>query len=293
MKSSLHSLLSDFESVFDPTIQGYNGAAGPFEAKVNHHNEKVICLSMRRANLWTSKNKFDELEKQYLNLSFLINKSNGGYHSVTAFADGEDTASLNHRSCPTLIPPFIKLLSGGILLLLISQVPFIKSLPHASLWNTAEALSITAATKHFSPCFIQAKTPPCILTDSKPCVQSFENLCCGEFSSSPCVATFLSTVSRYQASVHHVPGAAILPSDFVSSNASECDNPICQVCSFVQCTKDSVALCASVQSILSGTAQLPFTSRAACLALQAESQTTAHSCPSYSRHMPFQEVDKH
>ena len=33
MKSSLHSLLSDFESVFDPTIQGYNGAAGPFEAK--------------------------------------------------------------------------------------------------------------------------------------------------------------------------------------------------------------------------------------------------------------------
>ena len=46
-------------------------------------------------------NKFDELEKlgvfnwpeeinvtvQYLNLSFLIKKSNGGYHSVTAFAD--------------------------------------------------------------------------------------------------------------------------------------------------------------------------------------------------------------
>ena len=52
--------------------------------RLNHHNEKVICLSMRRANLWTSKNKFDELEKQYLNLSFLINKSNGGYHSVTA-----------------------------------------------------------------------------------------------------------------------------------------------------------------------------------------------------------------
>ena len=55
MKSSFRSLLSDFDSVFDPTIQGYHGATGPFEVKVNHHNERVICLSMRRANLWTPK----------------------------------------------------------------------------------------------------------------------------------------------------------------------------------------------------------------------------------------------
>ena len=84
-----------------------------------------------------------------------------------------------------------------------------------------EALSIAAATKHFSPYIIQSKTPACILTDSKPCVQSFEKLCRGEFSSSPRVATFLSTVSRYQASVPHVAGAAILPSDFASRNAPE------------------------------------------------------------------------
>ena len=133
-----------------------------------------------------------------------------------------------------------------------------------------EALSIAAATKHFSPYIIQSKTPACILTDSKPCVQSFEKLCRGEFSSSPCVSTFLSTVSRYQASVRHVAGAAILPSDFASSNAPECDNPTCQVCSFVQRTEDSVVLRAFVQSILSGTAKLPFTSGAAWLALQAE-----------------------
>ena len=132
-----------------------------------------------------------------------------------------------------------------------------------------EALSIAAA-KHFSPYIIQLKTPACILTDSKPCVQSFEKLCPGEFSSSPRVATFLSTVSRYQASVHHVAGAAMLPSDFASRNAPKCDNPTCQVCSFIQRTEDSVVLCTSVQSILSGTAKLPFTTRAAWLALQAE-----------------------
>ena len=34
-----------------------------------------------------------------------------------------------------------------------------------------EALSIAAA-KHFSPYIIQSKTPACILTDLKPCVQS-------------------------------------------------------------------------------------------------------------------------
>ena len=37
----------------------------------------------------------------------------------------EDTASLNRRSCPTLIPPFAKSFSGFTSLLLISQVPFI------------------------------------------------------------------------------------------------------------------------------------------------------------------------
>ena len=133
-----------------------------------------------------------------------------------------------------------------------------------------EALFIAAATKHFSPYIIQSKTPDCILTDSKPCVQSFEKLCRSEFSSSPRVVTFLSTVSKYQASVRHFAGAAILPSDFASRNAPECDNPTCQVCSFGQRTEDCVVLRSSVQSTLSGTAKLPFTSRAAWLALQAE-----------------------
>ena len=142
---------------------------------------------------------------------------------------------------------------------------------HQVMWLPCEieALSITAA-KHFSPYIIQSKTPACILAGSKPCVQSFEKLCRGEFSSSPRVATFLSTVSRYQASVRHVAGAAMLPSDFASRNAPKCDNPTCQVCSFIQCTEDSVVLRTSVQSIMSGTAKLPFTTRAAWLALQAE-----------------------
>lgn len=60
----------------------------------------------------------------------------------------------------------------------------------------AEALSIAAATKHFSPYLIQSSKKACILSDSKPCVQAYEKLCRREFSASPRVSTFLSVVSR-------------------------------------------------------------------------------------------------
>ena len=92
-----------------------------------------------------------------------------------------------------------------------------------------EALSIAAATKHFSPYLIQFVKKACILAYSKPCVQAYEKLCRGEFSASPRVSTFLSVVSRYQASVRHVSGAAILPSDFASRNAAACDNETCHL----------------------------------------------------------------
>lgn len=59
-----------------------------------------------------------------------------------------------------------------------------------------EALSIAVAIEHLHPYIVQSIHKACILTDSKPCVQAFEKLCRGEFSASPRVSTFLSTVSR-------------------------------------------------------------------------------------------------
>ena len=126
-----------------------------------------------------------------------------------------------------------------------------------------EALSIAAAAKHFSPYLIQSVKKACILTDSKPCVQAYEKLCRGEFSASPRVSTFLSVVSRYQASVRHVSGAAILPSDFASRNAATCEKESCQVCSFISRTRDSVVRAVSGQDILQGNVRLSFTSRPA------------------------------
>ena len=133
-----------------------------------------------------------------------------------------------------------------------------------------EALAIAVATKHFSPYLIQSHHKAYILTDSKPCVQAYEKLCRGEFSASPRVSTFLSTVSRYQASVRHVSGSAILPSDFSSRNAAPCEDEACQVCTFTKLTQESVVRHTSTQDILSGTKHLPFTSRTAWLTTQAE-----------------------
>jgi hypothetical protein len=133
-----------------------------------------------------------------------------------------------------------------------------------------EALSIATAVKHFSPYLIQSQHKACVLTDSKPCVQAFDKLCRGEFSASPRVSTFLSIVSRYQASIHHLAGSANVPSDFASRNAPDCDNPNCQVCSFIVRTEECVVRSVTIQDFITGNTKLPFTSRGAWLATQSE-----------------------
>ena len=138
------------------------------------------------------------------------------------------------------------------------------------------ALSIAAAVKHFSPFIIQSKHRACVLTDSQPCVQALNKLCRGEFSASRRVTSFLTTVSRYQVSLQHFAGTANLPSDFASRNAPDCNEPQCQICSFVHETETSVVRGISTQEILESTKRLPFTSRPAWFSVQ-------HECPDLRR----------
>ena len=153
-----------------------------------------------------------------------------------------------------------------------------KTRKHQVTWLPCEieALSIASAIKHFAPYIIQSKSQTCTLTDSKPCVQSFEKLCCGQFSSSPRVTTFLSTVSRYQISLRHLAGSANLPSDFASRNAPPCDDPRGQICSFISKAEESVVRPISVHDVLSGSVSLPFTTRSTWL-------QTQHECPDLRR----------
>ena len=133
-----------------------------------------------------------------------------------------------------------------------------------------EALCIAAAVKHFSPFIVQSEHQSCVLTDSKPCVQAVDKLRRGEFSASPRVTSFLSVVSRYQASVLHLAGKVNIPSDFASRNAANCDEPNCQVCTFIATLEDTVVRSVSVQNILDSNSKLPFTSRSAWKDIQTE-----------------------
>ena len=133
-----------------------------------------------------------------------------------------------------------------------------------------EALSIAAAVKHFSPFIIQSTKCACVLADSQPCVQALQKLCRGEFSASPRVTSFLTTVSRYQVSLQHLAGAANLPSDFASRNAPDCTEPNCQICSFVHESESSVVRGISAQDVLDNTKRLPFTNRPTWFSVQNE-----------------------
>ena len=105
-KANFLSLLKEFDSVFDPVIQGYNGAPGPLEGVMNmgpveppQHKGRVPQYA--RDQLEQLQTKFDELEAtgvfqhpedlqivaQCLNPSFLVKKRNGGFRLVTTFTD--------------------------------------------------------------------------------------------------------------------------------------------------------------------------------------------------------------
>jgi len=68
-----------------------------------------------------------------------------------------------------------------------------------------KALFIATAAKNFTPYITQSKTY--LLTNSKPCVQAFDKLYCGQFSSSPRVTSLFSSVSHYQVTLLRLAGS--------------------------------------------------------------------------------------
>ena len=100
------TLHSEYEEVFNPNYPGYNGAAGEYSNIVNMGpvqppQRKGRIPQYNRSKLQELQDKCDELECQgvlrrpeemgvvaeYLNPSFLVKKTSGGYRLVTAFAE--------------------------------------------------------------------------------------------------------------------------------------------------------------------------------------------------------------
>ena len=106
VRSSFMALHKDYDTVFSPEFQRYNGAEGPLKAIVNMGpvlppQRKGRLPQYPKDKLVELQNKFDILEQQgvfahpenlgitveYLNPSFLVKKPNGDHRLVTAFSD--------------------------------------------------------------------------------------------------------------------------------------------------------------------------------------------------------------
>lgn len=88
-------------------------------------------------------------------------------------------------------------------------------------------------------------------------LQAYEKLSRGKFPNSLRIQTFIYTVSRLDVSIRHVSIAAILPTEFASRNAPDCNNPDCQVCNIRFNQKATVGHI-SMLDILDGKVNLAF-----------------------------------
>ena len=133
-----------------------------------------------------------------------------------------------------------------------------------------EGVAIGLALNHFSPYLIHSHHKPIILTDSKPCIQAIEKLNRGQYSASARLCTFLSSVARYQAIVKHIQGQKNTLSDFISRNPVPCNEVKCQICSFAKSSMESVVAAVTVEEVISGKVNLPFTNKKAWKEIQEE-----------------------
>ena len=150
--------------------------------------------------------------------------------------------------------------------------------PHQLKWLPCEieALAISSAINHWGPYLIESNHQTQVLSDSKPCIQAYEKLTRGEFSSSARVSTFLSTLSRYHINLQHISGSANIPADYLSRNPMECDTGDCQICKFLLESDHATIRNISVADVLLGKLSMPFTSIMAW-------KKTQHDCPALRR----------
>ena len=127
-----------------------------------------------------------------------------------------------------------------------------------------EGLAIAAGVNHFAPFARESKHPLQVLTDSKPCVQSYKRLCQGQFSASARVSTFLSTLSSHKVNVSHIPGKSNTISDYSSCHPIECHDEKCQICKLVESVAASpVVNLVTVSDVFSGNSSMPFLNKVA------------------------------
>ena len=145
---------------------------------------------------------------------------------------------------------------------------------HQSRWYPCEieALSIASSIHHFGPYIRESLSKTQILTDNRPCIQAWERMKRGMFSTSARVASYMSTLAEYNVDVQHISGSQNLPSDFQSRNPPLCDSSCCQICKFIEDSSTAIVKSISVEEILNGHVKVPYDNKAVWRKLQMECQ---------------------
>lgn len=150
--------------------------------------------------------------------------------------------------------------------------------PHQGKWLPCEveALAIGSAVNHWGHYIVESEHQTQVLSDSKPCIQAFDKMSRGEFSTSARITTFLSTLSRYNVKLQHIAGCKNITADYLSRNPMECSNRDCQVCTFIAESEEATVRGVTVTDILEGKTSMPFMNPTSW-------KTTQQDCPSLRR----------
>jgi len=85
--------------------------------------------------------------------------------------------------------------------------------------------------RNFAPFIRDSHHSIQVLTDNESCVDAYQKIRQGKFSTSSRVSTFLTTLSKFNVEVCHIKGSSNLSSDYSSRNPNVCSDKSClQVC---------------------------------------------------------------
>ena len=120
----------------------------------------------------------------------------------------------------------------------------VKLKPHMIKWNPCEieACALGTAIESFYDYIKQSVKPVIICPDSKAVVDAAKKLAKGQFSLSPKIQTFLNNLSKIRYDIQHISGKSghNAASDYQSRNSYYCNSDICQICTYVQNTADTI-----------------------------------------------------
>ena len=120
----------------------------------------------------------------------------------------------------------------------------VKLKPHILKWFPCEieAVALGTSIESFYEYIKQSNKPVIICPDNKSVVDAAKKIAKGHFSLSPKIQTFLNNLSKVNYDIQHISGKSghNAAGDFQSRSSSTCKSELCQICTYVNSTMDTI-----------------------------------------------------